>query len=108
MKKRETAGPLAVKNSLLFAVLVTGLLITGCGRQTVEQERDITATENIVITETGEIIETSFADRQEVEKKLDEQRHNYMEIQKNREELTKILHMVEESTRKRLNQSLAL
>ena len=57
MKKRETAGPLAVKNSLLFAVLVTGLLITGCGRQTVEQERDITATENIVITETGEIIE---------------------------------------------------
>lgn len=57
MKKRKTAGHLAMKNSLLFAVLVTGLLITGCGRQTVEQEGDSTATENIVITETGEIIE---------------------------------------------------
>ena len=57
MKKRKRAGHLAVKNSLLFAVLVTGLLITGCGRQTVEQEGDSAATENIVITETGEIIE---------------------------------------------------
>ena len=81
--------------------------------QDIEREyKDIIYTLKRVATErkkeTGEIIETSFADRQEVEKKLDEQRHNYMEIQKNREELTKILHMVEESTRKRLNQSLAL
>lgn len=58
--------------------------------------------------ETGEIIRVSFANRQDVEKKLEEQRSNYMEIQKNREELTKVLHMVEESTRKRLSQFMAL
>ena len=59
MKKRKSEGRLAVKNSLLLVVLVAGLLITGCGRQTVEQEEDSVATENIVITETGEIIEKS-------------------------------------------------
>lgn len=58
--------------------------------------------------ETGEIIEVSFADMQEVEQKLEEQKRNYKEVQKNREQLTKILHMVEENTRKRLDQFLAL
>lgn len=58
--------------------------------------------------ETGEIIEASFADMHEVEKKLEEQRRNYEEVQKNREQLTKILHMVEENTKKRLDQFLAL
>ncbi len=58
--------------------------------------------------ETGEIIEISYADRQKVEQKLAEQKRNYMEIQKSREQLTKILYMVEENTAKRLNQILAL
>lgn len=58
--------------------------------------------------ETGEIIEASYADMQEVEKKLEEQKRNYEEVQRSREQLTKILHMVEENTRKRLDQFLAL
>lgn len=58
--------------------------------------------------ETGEIIQASYADMQEVEKKLEEQKRNYEEVQRSREQLTKILHMVEENTRKRLDQFLAL
>lgn len=58
--------------------------------------------------ETEEIIETSYADMQAVEQKLEEQKRNYEEIRKNREQLTKILHMVEENTKKRLDQFLAL
>lgn len=57
---------------------------------------------------TGEIIELSYAKMQEVEKKLDEQKRNYEEIQKNREQLTKILRVVEENTRKSLNEFLVL
>jgi len=58
--------------------------------------------------ETGEIIRISYADRQKVEQKLVEQKRNYEEIQKNREQLTRVLHAVEESTKKRLEQILAL
>lgn len=58
--------------------------------------------------ETGEIIQTSFANMQEVEKKLEEQKRNYEEVQKNKEQLAEILHMVEENTRKSLDQFLAL
>ena len=58
--------------------------------------------------EAGEIIRFSSAGRQEVEKKLQEQKRNYEEIQKNRERLEKALRMVEENTEKRLNQFMAL
>lgn len=81
--------------------------------QDIEREyKDIIYTLKRIATEkkkaTGEIIELSYAKMQEVEKKLDEQKRNYEEIQKNREQLTKILRVVEENTRKRLNEFLAL
>lgn len=58
--------------------------------------------------EVGEIIELSYADRQKVEDKLEEQRKNYEEIQKNRDILTQLLRVVEESTKKRLDDVLTL
>lgn len=77
--------------------------------QDIEKEyRDIIYTLKRVITEkkqeNKEIIEVSYADRQKVEEKLEEQRQNYVEIQKNREQLNQILYMVEENTKKRLDQ----
>lgn len=58
--------------------------------------------------ETEEMIRVSSAGRQEIVEKLQAQKRNYEEIRKNREELSKVLRMVEESTQKRLNQFLAL
>lgn len=57
MKKRKREGRFAKKSSLFLTALMVGLLISGCSRQSVKQEGDSAATENIVITETGEIIE---------------------------------------------------
>ncbi len=57
--------------------------------------------------ETGEIINISYVSRQEVEKKLKDQKRNYDEIRENREQLVKAMHMVQEYTQKRLNQFLA-
>lgn len=58
--------------------------------------------------ETGQIIDASYVSMKEVEEKLEEQKSNFEEIRANREQLTKILHMVEDNTRKRLDQFLAL
>lgn len=58
--------------------------------------------------EAEEIINISYADRQKVEDKLEEQRKNYEEIQKNRDILTRLLRVVEESTKKRLDDVLTL
>lgn len=45
---------------LLAATALIGLIITGCGlRDTVKEEKDHVASENVVITETGEVIEKS-------------------------------------------------
>lgn len=57
--------------------------------------------------EVGEIIEVSYTSMKEVEEKLEEQKQNYEEILANKEQLTKVLHMVEENTKKRLDQILA-
>lgn len=56
--------------------------------------------------ENEEIIKISYADMEAVEKKIKEQKRNYEEIKKDRDELTKVLRMVEENTQKRLNQVL--
>ena len=51
MKKRR-------RNVLLLTVVLAGLLISGCSRQQAEEEEGSrVASENVVITETGEVIE---------------------------------------------------
>lgn len=56
--------------------------------------------------ENGDIIEVSYAEMQDVEKKLDEQKRNYEEIKKGKEQLAKILRIVEENTNNQLNRFL--
>ncbi|MBD5488680.1 MAG: hypothetical protein HDR13_07775 [Lachnospiraceae bacterium] len=56
--------------------------------------------------ETKKIIDVSYASMKEVEEKLEEQKRNYEELMANKEQLNKALHMVEESTKKRLDQIL--
>lgn len=57
--------------------------------------------------ETGKIIEVSYASMKEVEEKLEEQKRNYEEILANKEQLTEILRMVGENTKKRLDYILS-
>lgn len=54
--------------------------------------------------ETQKIIDITGAELREVEEKLEEQKRNYEEIQRSRKELTGMLHMVEENTKKRLDE----
>lgn len=56
--------------------------------------------------ENEEIIKISYADMEAVAKKIKEQKRNYEEIKKDRDELTKALRMLEENTQKRLNRVL--
>lgn len=58
--------------------------------------------------ETGEIIKMSYASRMEVGKKLIDKKRNYEEIQKSKDQLEKILYVVEKNTHSRLDQFLAL
>lgn len=54
MKKKKTER----QRALLIAVILSSLIVTGCGRRyIVEEEKDHVASENVVITETGEVIE---------------------------------------------------
>lgn len=47
------------KVSLLMAAIMVLILFTGCGKQTIEEEpNDKVSSENIVITETGEVLES--------------------------------------------------
>lgn len=51
------------RNALLLIVLLVGLLISGCGRQSdKEEEGNHVTSENVVITETGEVIEKPTAE----------------------------------------------
>lgn len=56
MKSSKRKGHYVRKNVLSLVVILIGLLVSGCGRQYVKQE-DHLADENIIITETGEIVE---------------------------------------------------
>ena len=53
MKNREKKR----KQVLMVAMLLTGLLTCGCSRRYAAEERDDMLAENVVITETGEVIE---------------------------------------------------
>lgn len=58
MKNRKRKGQCAWQKMLLLMVLLVGLLVSGCGqRHGEENEGDHVTSENVVITETGEVIE---------------------------------------------------
>ena len=58
MKNGKRKGPLVWRNILILTVLLFGLLLSGCGRQSDQEEEGNNVTsENVVITETGEVIE---------------------------------------------------
>lgn len=58
MKNKKRESCLFRQNVLLLMVVLAGLLISGCGRRyVVEEEDDRVTSENVVITETGEVIE---------------------------------------------------
>lgn len=47
------------KRVLLFTMILAGFLISGCGRQNITGEGERADGENVIITETGEIVEKS-------------------------------------------------